>query len=343
MTVKLIVGYLRLMQRVMHHYELTWAKLSVQGELLRAFQQSLQDDQRHEFDADQYTQIMNAMQTHFDRPVSLVMAEHLALQDVGLMGYLASTSIDLKQAFGLFQKYYPLLYKMTNIEDMMVFEDQEYFSIQWHGGFEAWQVFYELNIAILFRYIQLIVRKEELIPPKKIALGYQPQFSLDHYEHFFETKVDIRPEYYLITVPKSNLEIKSTASDLALNQMLSMQAQQSIEQSSQNLSAKQFRHKVVTLIEQGLQQDQQAIQAFVAEQMFCSERTLQRQLLQFDLHFQTLLDEFRFERAKSLLITGKHLTEIAQELGYSDQSAFGRAFKRWSDMTPKQFVQSKRS
>ena len=89
MTVKLIVGYLRLMQRVMHHYELTWAKLSVQGELVRAFQQSLQDDQRHEFDADQYTQIVNAMQTHFDRPVSLVMAEHLALQDVGLMGYLA--------------------------------------------------------------------------------------------------------------------------------------------------------------------------------------------------------------------------------------------------------------
>ena len=76
---------------------------------------------------------------------------------------------------------------------------------------------------------------------------------------------------------------------------------------------------------------------------FKHSRTLQRQLLQFDLHFQTLLDEFRFERAKSLLITGKHLTEIAQELGYSDQSAFGRAFKRWSDMTPKQFVQSKRS
>ena len=105
--------------------------------------------------------------------------------------------------------------------------------------------------------------------------------------------MDIRPEYYLITVPKSNLEIKSTASDSVLNQMLSMQAQQSIEQNSQNLSAKQFRHKVVTMIEQGLQQDLQTIQAFVAEQMFCSERTLQRQLLQFDLHFQTLLDEFR--------------------------------------------------
>lgn len=343
MTVKLIVGYLRLMQRVMNHYELTWEKLSVQGELVRAFQQSLHDDQRHEFDADQYTQIMNAMQTHFDRPVSLVMAEHLALQDVGLMGYLASTSIDLKQAFGLFQKYYPLLYKMTNIEDMTVFDDRECFSIQWHGGFVRWQIFYELNLAILFRYIQLIVQKQELIPPKKVALGYPPQFALIHYERFFETKIEIIPAHYLITVPKSNLEIKSTASDLALNQMLSMQAQQSIEQNSQNLSAKQFRHKVVTLIEHGLQQDQQPIQAFVAEQMFCSERTLQRQLLQFDLHFQTLLDEFRFERAKSLLITGKHLSEIAQQLGYSDQSAFGRAFKRWSDMTPKQFIQSKRS
>ena len=312
MTVKLIVGYLRLMQRVMNHYELPWGKLSLQEDLVCAFQQSLYDDQRHEFDADQYTQIMQAMQLHFERPIGLVMAEHLALQDIGLMGYLASTSIDLKQAFELFQKYYSLLYKMTNIEDMTVFDDRECFSIQWHGGFVRWQIFYELNLAILFRYILFFVYADELHPPTKIVLGFSPHFSLQHYAQFFQSNIDIVANCYAITFLKSTLKIKSTSSDRAMNQMLSIQAQQSIEQNSQNLSAKQFRHKVLSLIEQGLQQDQQSIQDFVASKMYCSERTLQRQLAQHDLHFQTLLDGYRFERAKSALITGIALSAIAQ-------------------------------
>ncbi|MFC3903560.1 AraC-type DNA-binding protein [Acinetobacter marinus] len=341
MTVKLIVGYLRLMQRVMHHYALTWDKLSLADDVVYAFQQSLQDEQQYELDVEQYVLIMQAMQMHVERPIGLLMAEQVALPDVGLMGYLASTSIDLEQAFQLFQKYYPLLYKMTNIEDMTVIEDQTCFSIQWHGGFQAWQMFYELNLAILFRYIQLIVQADELHPPTKIVLGFSPQFSLQHYAQFFQSNIDIVANCYAITFLKSTLKIKSTSSDRAMNQMLSIQAQQSIEQNSQNLNAKQFRHKVLSLIEQGLTQDHQSIQDFVASKMYCSERTLQRQLAQHDLHFQTLLDGYRFERAKSALITGIALSDIAQQLGYSDQSAFGRAFKRWSGLSPKQFLKEK--
>ncbi|WP_288404882.1 AraC family transcriptional regulator, partial [uncultured Acinetobacter sp.] len=33
----------------------------------------------------------------------------------------------------------------------------------------------------------------------------------------------------------------------------------------------------------------------------------------------------------------RRLSEIAELLGYADQSAFGRAFKRWTGETPKQF------
>jgi AraC-like DNA-binding protein len=46
------------------------------------------------------------------------------------------------------------------------------------------------------------------------------------------------------------------------------------------------------------------------------------------------------EQSKLYLQQGKSFSEIAERLNYADQSAFGRAFKRWTGITPKQFLKS---
>ena len=115
MSVKIIIGYLRLFNRVLQQEQIDLSKV-VSPELWHAFQNCLENPDEQDFDVERYALLLQAAQPHFTRPITLVLAEHANLQDLGLMGYLASTSIDLKQAFGLFQKYYPLLYKMTNIE-----------------------------------------------------------------------------------------------------------------------------------------------------------------------------------------------------------------------------------
>ena len=43
------------------------------------------------------------------------------------------------------------------------------------------------------------------------------------------------------------------------------------------------------------------------------------------------------EQSQLYLKQSRRLSEIAELLGYADQSAFGRAFKRWTGETPKQF------
>ena len=53
-----------------------------------------------------------------------------------------------------------------------------------------------------------------------------------------------------------------------------------------------------------------------------------------------ILDQYRLEQSKLYLQQGKSLSEIAERLNYADQSAFGRAFKRWTGVTPKQFLKS---
>jgi AraC-like DNA-binding protein len=51
-----------------------------------------------------------------------------------------------------------------------------------------------------------------------------------------------------------------------------------------------------------------------------------------------LVDESRRQLAKQLLReTGYPLAEIAFLTGFSEQSAFNRAFKRWAGQTPRSF------
>lgn len=67
-------------------------------------------------------------------------------------------------------------------------------------------------------------------------------------------------------------------------------------------------------------------------------RTLQRRLAAERLQFQPILDGVRHERAMLLLQEGTaSLSQIAFLLGYSDQSTFQNAFKRWSGVTPGEF------
>jgi AraC-like DNA-binding protein len=73
----------------------------------------------------------------------------------------------------------------------------------------------------------------------------------------------------------------------------------------------------------------------VAARLGVSARTLQRQLRAQRTDFKGLVDDTRRRFAKTYLGDGKNtLTEIAFLLGYSEVSAFNRAFKRWTGSTP---------
>lgn len=69
-------------------------------------------------------------------------------------------------------------------------------------------------------------------------------------------------------------------------------------------------------------------------------RTLQAQLGDSGLKFTDILEGQRFELAQGYL-EQLHLSldEVAALLGYAEQSSFGRAFKRWSGLTPRLYRQ----
>jgi AraC-like DNA-binding protein len=76
----------------------------------------------------------------------------------------------------------------------------------------------------------------------------------------------------------------------------------------------------------------------VAEKLGMSTRTLQHRLRAEGASFSELVDGVRTTLAQRYLVERRlSVPDIAALLGYGDASAFHRAFKRWTGLTPRQF------
>jgi AraC-like DNA-binding protein len=72
----------------------------------------------------------------------------------------------------------------------------------------------------------------------------------------------------------------------------------------------------------------------VAARLNMSERTLRRRLRAHNTNFEEVLDSLRRERALiAVAEPDRRVVEISKSAGFSEVSAFYRAFKRWTHST----------
>lgn len=82
----------------------------------------------------------------------------------------------------------------------------------------------------------------------------------------------------------------------------------------------------------------------VAQRLGISTRTMRRRLSDEGFTFNDAKNLARERRAKYLLVNSRaSLTEIAFELGYSELSAFSRAFRGWVGETPQAYRENIRA
>lgn len=96
---------------------------------------------------------------------------------------------------------------------------------------------------------------------------------------------------------------------------------------------RRVRNQIAQLLSQGTPKVSDVSACFAI-----SGRTLQRRLSDRGYSFTKLVDESRRELAERLLReTTYPLSEVAFLTGFSEQSAFNRAFKRWAGQTPRSY------
>lgn len=152
-------------------------------------------------------------------------------------------------------------------------------------------------------------------------------------EHF-GCPVHFRSDRDAVLIDPASLEIANKVGDATIAQffdrhleteLAAIEDQDGLDRHVRNAVAERLSEGVPSLTD-------------VAAVLGMSGRTLQRRLSDLGLSFQSLVDHARRDLSQTLLKeTDYSLAEIAFLTGFSEQSGFTRAFKRWSGQTPRSF------
>ncbi|WP_373847469.1 AraC family transcriptional regulator [Delftia acidovorans] len=158
----------------------------------------------------------------------------------------------------------------------------------------------------------------------RAAFGLLPRFGEDA-NRFLLSEADL-----LAPIPTHNPEL------LALHEKL---VETELDHLGQAGVGARVRHEIARLLPQGEPRRED-----VASLLGLTDRTLQRRLQAEDTSYQQLLDETRRELALQYLGEPRpSLAEVADLLGFVDQSNLFRACRRWFGMPPGQYRQQLRA
>ena len=168
----------------------------------------------------------------------------------------------------------------------------------------------------------------------EVRFTHPARTQIDEYRRAFQSRVVFGAERNELIFPAWNLELPMANADPVLAAVLAEKIERLLAQFSDQPSlGSRVREWLIAQLQGGSPQ----IDALAAH-LHMSERTLRRRLREEGTTFKRILDEVRRELAigyvqERLLSTG----EIAFLLRYSEPSAFQRAFKRWTKLTPSEY------
>ena len=137
-----------------------------------------------------------------------------------------------------------------------------------------------------------------------------------------------------IVLPAHMLDLPLRDADPEVHKVARSRMQRAVTQyhARDNL-LEQVRLEIQNRLQQGVPQLEP-----IADQLGIKPWTLRRQLRAENTDFSSLLEDERRRLACDwLLHSERSVNQIALDLGYSEQSAFNRAFKRWFSITPVQY------
>lgn len=172
------------------------------------------------------------------------------------------------------------------------------------------------------------------LSPARVTFQHQAPLDTREHARIFRSHVEFRASQNQYFLDSRALSLPIVKADAGLCAVLDRHAAELVARFPREDA---LRDKVQNLIRDELRGGNAALDR-IAEQLGMSARTLQRKLQTMGTSHQELLDEMRKEYAIRYLHEPEMaVCEVAYLLGFSESSAFHRAFKRWTGTTPNEF------
>lgn len=249
---------------------------------------------------------------------------------VGVLGYVALASANLGEAMQAYLRYERLFYGAELAELLVEGDDVE---IRWQR--EGGAGLGPLGDAVAIAALVTFLRRQVDAAPSPTLVGFPgPWPSLAEraaYEEFFGCPVVFDCGYTRLRFPVRYLGLANPHRDPGLRALMDRQAEALLAALP---DSGPFDRALQQLLPR-LLHDGQATLPRAARELHLSPRSLQRRLDERGLTWQQLLNNTREQLARQYLADRSlSIGDIALLLGFSEQSAFTRAFSRWTGETP---------
>ena len=249
----------------------------------------------------------------------------------GVMGYVLLACGTLGAALTRLHRYQRLVY---DVSPMRIEAKGSAVTLEW--GIENGQpgrLVDETAITALVQFARDVTGAGDT-PIEAVHFVNEPPASLAPYRRYFGGDVLFRQDATRVRLPVALLARPLRQPDAALLGLLERQAESLLAELPEAGDLEQAVRRAVAA---SARESEVSLER-VASALHTSPRTLHRRLEALDLGFRELRDDTRRRLAEQHLADpGMGIAEVALLLGYSEQSAFTRAFRRWTGDTPRAF------
>ena len=170
--------------------------------------------------------------------------------------------------------------------------------------------------------------------PAAAAFPYERPDDISAHREFFRCDLKFSEPASAIDFHESQIGLPLVRAEEKLSSYLDRLLDQDLEALPGDET---FAMSVVKILWRDLSEGQPVI-GEVAAKLAVSPRTLQRRLSEEGTSFNSVVDSLRKDMARELLKDADlAVYEVAYLLGYSDPSAFFRAFRRWHEVSPEEY------
>lgn len=266
-----------------------------------------------------------------DNALGFYLGNGMPITTHGILGYAAMSGQNLRQSIQTIVRYLKTvnqLIRLTLIEEnntaMLQLDDNYHFT-------SCRKFFHDTFIGAINCMFNVVTNQD--FRYSKIEFAYPAPQNIDSYETLFDCPVVFGRPATQVHFVAEQLDIPLVFADKNAHAMAARQCEQKLEALSQTEDlVSQIRLKLLEAKGHYPNADE------IAQQLNITPRTLRRHLAKTAATYSDILGEVRQQHAIEY-IQNKQLSigEIAYMLGYSDPNNFGRAFKKWTNLTPAEY------
>jgi AraC-like DNA-binding protein len=266
-----------------------------------------------------------------DAALGITLAGRIPIGALGLLDYGLCTSASLGDAMRTVARHYGVATQRVRLT-LLESADRAALAFDRDPTITHSRHWMEFSFAIIAERMRATLGQP--VAFDEVAFAHEAPNGPERHEAFFGARVQFSQPQDRLGFAAELLDLPLRTASSSLAGLLADRFRE-IEPAADDPFLARAQRAVVDLLDQG-----DCSLTAVAAGLRCSARTLQRRLAALGTSHRELLDDIRRERSVQLLGQQQlSVADVAARLGFSETSAFFRAFRRWTGTSPQGFRQ----